>query len=303
MTATVSVSAQPLGSSPHAAGRNAFALGGLRSDQTGLSMADDLPPILGLKDHGEPSVFQVDGLLREARRQRHLSDTPVPEICVLDPDGDAVLHLAATGQAVRHNDWACYHSELWITKCGNREIGIVPCAVGGSYAVLVATELHASGCQLIVSVTSAGRIVPLGDPPYFVLIAKAWRDEGTSLHYLPPSEWAYLTPTLDHRLFGAFDHLDEPVLRGASWTTDAPFRETASAIAAAETAGVHAVEMEAASLYAYAQATARDLVCIAHVTNTMAVDGDDFEKGADAGTHRILAVVDAIAQRWATPAT
>jgi hypothetical protein len=32
----------------------------------------------------------------------------------------------------------------------------------------------------------------------------------------------------------------------------------------------------------------------------MAADGDDFEKGADDGTHRIFAVVDAIAQRIST---
>lgn len=263
-------------------------------------MTDDLPALLRPKRHDEPSVFQVGGLLREARRQRDLRDAPVPEVCLLDPDGDAVRHLSRTGEAVRHGDWACYHSELWVTECGGREIGIVPCAVGGPYAVLVASELHASGCELIVSVTSAGRILPLGEPPYFVLIERAWRDEGTSLHYLPPTEWAHLDGALDESLIGAFDDLDEPVLRGASWTTDAPFRETASAIADAGAAGVHAVEMEAASLYAYAEFVGRDVVCIAHVTNTMAVDGDDFEKGADAGTHRILAVVDAVARRWAS---
>lgn len=263
-------------------------------------MSDDVPPIFGRKHHHEPSVFLVDGLLREARRQRGLGDAPVPSVCVLDPDGDAVRHLSRTGQAVRHEDWACYHSELWITRCGERDIGIVPCAVGGSFAVLVATELHASGCDLIVSVTSAGRIVPLGDPPYFLLIERAWRDEGTSLHYLPPSAWVKLGPELDRSLARAFDELDEPVFRGSSWTTDAPFRETASEIADAEAAGVHAVEMEAASLYAYAEATGRAVVCVAHVTNTMAVDGDDFEKGADAGTHRILGLVDAIAGRWET---
>lgn len=243
-------------------------------------------------------MFQVDGLLREARRQRGLAAGDVPAVCVLDPDGDVVRHLAHTGDGTRLESWACYHSELWVTKCGDREIGIVPCAVGGPYAVLVAEELHASGCELIISVTSAGRIVPLGNPPYFVLIERAWRDEGTSLHYLPPSEWAYLRPTLAARFVAGITTLDEPVVVGASWTTDAPFRETASAIAAAEAAGVHAVEMEAAGLYAYATATGRDLVCVAHVTNTMAVDGDDFEKGADDGTPRILALVEAIAAQW-----
>ena len=37
--------------------------------------------------------------------------------------------------------------------------------------------------------------------------------------------------------------------------------------------------MEAAALYAYATARERDVVCVAHVTNSMATTGDDFEKG------------------------
>ena len=40
---------------------------------------------------------------------------------------------------------------------------------------------------------------------------------------------------------------------GASWTTDAPFRETASAIASSRAWGVLAVEMEAAALYTFAR--------------------------------------------------
>jgi hypothetical protein len=43
--------------------------------------------------------------------------------------------------------------------------------------------------------------------------------------------------------------------------------------------------------------TTTEVVCVAHVTNTMAAHGDDFEKGDDNGTHRILALVDAIVQR------
>ena len=256
------------------------------------------PPIVRPKSYGEPSLFEARNLLREGRRQRELPDAPVPQVCVLDPDGDVVRHLRAAGLATRHGGWACYHSELWVTLRGEHEIGIVPCAVGAPYAVLVAEELHASGCDLIVSVTSAGRVLPLGNPPYFVVIERAWRDEGTSLHYVPPSEWAYLRTELVSLLESAFEGLTEPVRLGRSWTTDAPFRETQSAIAQAKRAGIHAVEMEAAALYAYATAQHRDIVCIAHVTNTMAIGGDDFEKGSDNGTYRILAVVDAIAGAW-----
>ena len=262
-------------------------------------MDTDLPTplILGHADHDEPSVFIATNMMREARRQRHLGDRPVPQVCLLDPDGDVVRHLRSTGDATRHEDWACYHSELWVTQLGDREIGIVPCAVGAPYAVLVAEQLVGSGCDLIISVTSAGTITPLDDPPYFVIIDEAWRGEGTSLRYLPAAPWARLADPLRERLGGAFDGLGEPVRHGRSWTTDAPFRETGSAIAAARSAGVHGVEMEAAGLYAFAEACGHDLVCVAHVTNSMAVDGDDFDKGEADGTHRILALVELLATR------
>lgn len=91
-----------------------------------------------------------------------------------------------------------------------------------------------------------------------------------------------------------FDHLREPVLACASWTTDAPYRETA-AIAAAEAEAIACVEMEAAGLYAYATARQRRVVCLAHITNAMAAEGDDFEKGVDNGVHDALAVTRAVA--------
>lgn len=85
---------------------------------------------LSARDHDAPSVFTAANMLREARRQRGLASLPVPAVCLLDPDGDVVRHLAATGTAQRHPDWACYHSELWVARYGGRELGIVGCAVG-----------------------------------------------------------------------------------------------------------------------------------------------------------------------------
>ena len=197
-------------------------------------MNDTRPiPLLQDKDHRAAAVFTAASLLREGRRQRRLGSTPVPSVRLLDPDGDVVRHLSSAGLAERHRDWACYHSELWTTRIGGREVGIVGNAVGGPYAVLVAEQLAESGCDLVISVTSAGRIVPLGEPPYFVLVTESWRDEGTSFHYLPPGDWAHLAPGLTEALHGAFDDLDEAVHRGRSWTTDAPYREIEAAIAAA----------------------------------------------------------------------
>jgi len=207
---------------------------------------------------------------------------------------------------------------MWTTDAAGTRIGVVGCAVGAPFAVLVAEQLAASGARLIVSITSAGQLAPLGDPPYFVLIDRALRDERTSLHYQPATTWAHLpghlAGVLEKRVTPTGTAEPEPatgrpsgvrdagalvrgtLLRGASWTTDAPYRETDAAISGAIHAGAVCVEMEAAALYAYATARSRDVVCVAHVTNSMAVDGDDFEKGEANGAVDSLALTAAIAR-------
>ena len=139
--------------------------------------------------------------------------------------------------------------------------------------------------------TSAGQLDQHRDPPYFILIERALRDEGTSYHYAEPSEFAHADPDLLARLEGAFDAMTIPVARGSSWTTDAPFRETADAIAAAAAMGLAAVEMEAAALYAFATAQKHRVLCFAHVTNQMARIEGDFEKGEADGSTDALAVI------------
>lgn len=42
------------------------------------------------------------------------------------------------------------------------EYGIIPHVVDTAFAVLVAEELFVSGCKLLISVTSAGQIIPVG---------------------------------------------------------------------------------------------------------------------------------------------
>jgi uridine phosphorylase len=237
-------------------------------------------------------------LLREARRQKGLPYAPVPAVCVLDPDGDLVDHLRATQRSRRHAGWACYHSQLDLFDHQGTEYGVVGRVVGAPYAVLVAEELFASGCRLLISITSAGQISPLGQPPYFILIDRALRDEGTSYHYLPPAPYSYLRAELAGILHTAQPGTATPLHIGASWTTDAPFRETEAMIAACRADGILAVEMEAAALYALAQAKQYDIVCFAHVTNQMAQQGDDFEKGPDQGSQAALQVIDHTAQQW-----
>jgi purine-nucleoside phosphorylase len=266
-----------------------------------MAVRDDeetAPPILRCKDHRAPSVFTPEALLRETRRQKGIEARSVPEICILDPDGDMVRYVLAANHGWRFPHWACYHTDLYGFDYAGLCYGVVGCAVGAAFAVLVAEELFASGCKLLLSVTSAGQIAPIRKPPYFVIIDRGLRDEGTSYHYLPPADYSpaeqRLVQLAEQALAAA--HMSAQV--GATWTTDAPFRETREATADALVARILAVEMEAAALYAFAVARQKQVLCLAHVTNQMGSVEGDFEKGDADGAEESLRVVSAIAGMW-----
>jgi uridine phosphorylase len=252
----------------------------------------DMPlPLLQHKRYDAPSAFTPESLLREARRQKGLEVVAVPAVCVLDPDGDLVRRLRDDGRAQIDRSWACYHTELYRASVDGVQLGLLGCAVGAPFAVLVAEELFASGCRLLISITSAGQLVELRPPPYFVLIEKALRDEGASYHYMPASEFSEADPALLSLLDDGFDGIGIAVERGATWTTDAPFRETGEAIASMHKLGLLAVEMEAAALYAFACARAKAVVCFAHVTNQMGRIERDFAKGEADGSVSSLEII------------
>jgi nucleoside phosphorylase len=208
----------------------------------------------GQQEPLSPSVFRPAALLREARRQKGLPNIDVPPICILDPDGDIVRRLRKEGRSKPFEGWPCYHTQLDAFELGGQTVGIVGCAVGAPFAVLIAEELFESGCRLLLSVTSAGQIASARPTPYFVIIDRALRDEGTSNHYAAPSEYGEANAELVAMADDAIKVAGLRVIVGSTWTTDAPFRETAEGIEAAKRRGILAVEMEAAALYTFAKA-------------------------------------------------
>jgi len=87
-------------------------------------------------------------------------------------------------------------------------------------------------------------------------------------------------------------------VHGGTWTTDAPFRETETAIAFARSEDLLAVEMEAAALYALAEARRYPIMCIAHVTNQMGLLENDFEKGDQAGNAAFIRILSEVSETW-----
>lgn len=240
--------------------------------------------ILQNKKYLQSSVFTPENLLREARRQKKIPNGKIPEICLLDPDGDIVEYLLKMKMVEPDKHWACYHTKLYRFKLHDYTIGIIGNAVGASFAVLLAEQLFVSGCKLLISITSAGIIQPPEKNSRFILIENSLRDEGTSYHYLAPEEPAILQKRILDKLIPLTAEPGLSLETGRSWTTDAPYRETATAIEFAKSQGINSVEMESSALYSFAIAQKKDVICFAHLTNSMAQNEFDFEKGLENGS-------------------
>ena len=131
-----------------------------------------------------------------------------------------------------------------------------------------------------------------------MLIERALRDEGTSHHYLPPASFSRINPELIDSLKSVFEDTHPPVFPGDTWTTDAPFRETESAISYSRLLGILGVEMEASALYAFAEAKDHPVICFAHITNRMGNVENDFEKGEAQGSQDAMEVITKAARAW-----
>jgi uridine phosphorylase len=227
-----------------------------------------------------PSAFTADSLVAAVRSERNLSPEAVPSVCVLEFDGDLTDWMVAAGYARLYKDWACFHTVMHTIDVDGTQCGIIPRTIGGSYAVLVAEQLRASGAQLILGLTSAGRIGRSLPVPSLVIVEEAIRDEGTSYHYLPPSDSVRSNPELAGRLDEGIGLDGLPVFRGRVWTTDAPYRETQQQLDDYAAAGVLAVEMQAASLLAFSKARKTPVGVVALVSNAVDHREDTFNKGS-----------------------
>lgn len=238
------------------------------------------PPIL---DHPveEASAFTADALIDDVRRLREVGTEALPAVCFLEFDGDLTDWLVEQQIAVAFRSWACFHTTMFSLDLEGLRCGIIARTIGGPYAVLIAEQLHAAGASLIIGLTSAGRVAPELPLPGIVVATKAIRDEGTSYHYLPPGEDATCPSCLTLPIARELSLSGFAVRTGKVWTTDAPYRETNRQLGKWEREGALAVEMQAASLFAFAKARNANVAVVARVSNAVDHEGSQFDTGSN----------------------
>jgi uridine phosphorylase len=142
--------------------------------------------------------------------------------------------------------------------------------VGAPAAAVMLEELIAFGARRFISVGTAGSLRGDLKPGSLVLCDSAFRDEGTSYHYLPGGGPVYPSESLTSSLREALEAKGLAYRKGASWTTDAIYRETPSEVLLHSGKGALVVEMEASALFAVARFRSCLIAACFSVSDTLA---------------------------------
>ncbi len=123
--------------------------------------------------------------------------------------------------------------------------------LGGAATVGLLEEAFAKGAKKALFFGSCGSLDENLTAGKLIVPTAAYRDEGASYHYAPPSD--YIEIHTAQRLCNIFDDLRVPYTKTKTWTTDAIYRETEDNMQRRKAEGCGTVEMECASIMALAQ--------------------------------------------------
>lgn len=122
--------------------------------------------------------------------------------------------------------------------------------LGGPNASGLMEELAAYGIKYFLSVGTACNIGNKSGP---MLVEKAIRDEGTSLHYKDPSLYVYASKNFNNLIENELIDLNIDFYKGITWTTDAYYMETLDRLKKRIKQGATSIDMEAAAWCAVAE--------------------------------------------------
>jgi uridine phosphorylase len=141
--------------------------------------------------------------------------------------------------------------------------------LGAPVVAGLADEFAALGIKQCVLVGMAGGLQPNLQTGSLVVSTEALRGEGASHHYLPPAPTIKPSPELS-RGIGEILRLEyHNHTLGPTWTTDAPFRELRRDVVRHQQEGVLAVDMEAAALFAVAEANGIAAAAVFSISDTI----------------------------------
>jgi uridine phosphorylase len=203
--------------------------------------------------------------------RRHLGRMPdVPNL-------EGVLLCLERGMP-RHMRWkipvqaaGSMNGDLYAVKKTKNRVAVMTGFGGGSPMVVeLAEEFIAMGARRLVLMTWGGALQPDLKAGDIVVCDQAIRDDGASHHYLASEKYIAAGGEMVNSLVRSIGKRGSPCLTGATWTTDAPYRETLEEVRQYQSEGVKTVEMESAGLFAVGQVRGVQTASVVVVMDSLA---------------------------------
>ena len=141
------------------------------------------------------------------------------------------------------------HKAIYAVDINGKEIVFYLSSIGACLAGTEIIEMEwQTGVKSLIIFGSCGALDSEATNGKYIVPTQAYRDEGMSYHYAPPSD--YMDIKNADRLARILEQLRLPFVKGRIWTTDAPYRETKTAVEKRKSDGCIAVEMELAGVQA-----------------------------------------------------
>ncbi len=140
--------------------------------------------------------------------------------------------------------------KIYETQIDKEKIVLYRTLIGGPATTSMMEELHARGVENFIFFGSCGELVSDMKKGAFIIPTEAYRDEGTSYHYMPVSDFVKVK-TATH-LEEIFKKKNINYELAKTWTTDALYKETKNKVKKRIESGCKVVEMECASIMAVA---------------------------------------------------
>lgn len=155
-------------------------------------------------------------------------------------------------------------------------IGIIKTTVGAPLAsVLIAEVSYIYSCKKAVVFGSCGALDKTISTKQLIVPTEAFRDEGTSYHYMEPSDFIKINGS--EKVSKIFNELEIKYIKGKTWTTDAFYRETKQEVEQRKREGCIVVEMELSACQAVCNYYGIDLYSFLYRADNL--DCSKWDKG------------------------
>lgn len=238
-------------------------------------------PIVSQKLEDEALFKPLDFLAYLKKTGIALSHRPVPDAIILSYQKSLSDFVQATypcerakgyfGHFVHYLDLSKADIPDKDSLISNKIIAIASdFGVGAPAAAVMLEELIAWGVSEFISIGFAGSLREDLPPGSLVVCDNAFRDEGTSYHYIETTAPATPDPRLTSKLESCLASTGLSYTKGPTWTTDAIYRETPSEVQYFREQGALVADMEAAALFAVAKYRSVPIASCFSVSDTLA---------------------------------